>query len=75
MDGDKDGGFLAITEEMDVSNPTNQERDDKNTANHSMELRRFVLAILKFLLAFEFSPALYFYHAGGYKEMSSISAD
>jgi hypothetical protein len=45
MEGDKDGGFLAITDEqMDVSNPTNEERDDKNTANHSMELRRFVLA-------------------------------
>jgi hypothetical protein len=66
MEGDKDGGFLAITEEMDVSNPTNQERDDKNTANHSMELRRFVLAIIG-IGTFEFSHALYSY-PGGYKE-------
>jgi hypothetical protein len=45
MDGEKDGGFLAITEDMDVSNPANQERDDKNTANHSMELKRCGLVI------------------------------
>ncbi len=71
--GGQDGGFLAIMEVMDDSNPTNQEKDDKNTANHSMELRRFVLDIL---VAFEFSPALYSY-PGGYnnKGMSSISAD
>jgi hypothetical protein len=74
MEGDKDVGFLAITEEMDVSNPTNEERDDKDTTNHSMELRRFGLAIIG-IVAFEFSPALYFYHAGGYKEMSSILDD
>jgi hypothetical protein len=58
MDGDKEGGFLAITdEEMDLSNPTNEEGDDKNTANHSMELRRCGLAIIG-IVAFEFSPAL-----------------
>jgi hypothetical protein len=64
MEGDKDGGFLE--EEMDVSNPTNQERDDKNTANHSMELRRFGFGIIG-IVAFEFPPALYSY-PGGYKE-------
>jgi hypothetical protein len=74
MEGDKDVGFLAITEEeMDVSNPTNEERDDKNTANHSMELRRCGLAIIG-IVAFEFSPALYSY-PGGYKDMSSMLSD
>jgi hypothetical protein len=57
MEGDKDGGFLAITdEEMDVSNPTNQERDDKNTANHSMELRRWGLAIIGIFACTVFLP-------------------
>jgi hypothetical protein len=64
MEGDKDGGFLAITdEEIDVSNPTNEESDDKNTANHSMELRRFGLVITG-IVAFEFSPVLYSYPGG-----------
>jgi hypothetical protein len=58
MDGNKEEGFPAIMgeeeEEMDVSNPTNEERDDKNTANHSMELKRFGLAMTEKIGAFGF---------------------
>jgi hypothetical protein len=67
MEGDKDGGFLAITEEMDVSNPTNQEGENKNTTNHSMELRRFGLAIIGIVAC-----SVQYSYPGGYKGISTI---